>query len=235
MIIHMISGPRNLSTATMYSFAQRRDTTVVDEPFYAHYLLKTGLNHPAREETLQSQSGDFKEVLQSVVFGDHPTEHLFVKNMAHHLIEADLSFLKDVTNVFLIRNPKSLIRSFAKVIPNPSLLEIGIAHERELYDQIASPKTVVLDATLLRKDPKSVLTKMCDQLGIEMDNRMLEWEAGPRPEDGVWAPHWYAGTHASTGFAPPVKEEFELPDMLNDLYLQAKPHYDYLYQFAIKP
>jgi hypothetical protein len=235
MVIHMISGPRNLSTATMYSFAQRTDTTVVDEPFYAHYLLKTGLNQPAREETLQSQNGHFKEVVEEVIFRKHTTPHLFVKNMAHHLIEADLSFLKDVTNVFLIRNPKSLIRSFAKVIPNPSLLEIGIAHERELYDQIASPKTVVLDATLLRQDPKSVLTKMCEKIGHQMDENMLKWEAGPRPEDGVWAPHWYAGTHASTGFAPPVKEEFELPDTLNELYLQAKPHYDYLYQFAIKP
>ena len=35
------SGPRNISTALMYSFAQRDDTAVYDEPLYAHYLSKT--------------------------------------------------------------------------------------------------------------------------------------------------------------------------------------------------
>ena len=36
--INLISGPRNISTALMYSFAQRPDTFVLDEPFYAFYL-----------------------------------------------------------------------------------------------------------------------------------------------------------------------------------------------------
>jgi len=36
--INCWSGPRNVSTALMYSFRQRTDTTVVDEPIYAHYL-----------------------------------------------------------------------------------------------------------------------------------------------------------------------------------------------------
>ncbi|NCW57866.1 MAG: HAD family hydrolase, partial [Gammaproteobacteria bacterium] len=40
--IAMWSGPRNLSTALMRSFGNRSDTVVVDEPFYAHYLLATG-------------------------------------------------------------------------------------------------------------------------------------------------------------------------------------------------
>jgi hypothetical protein len=34
----MWSGPRNLSTAMMYAFAQRSDCRVWDEPFYAAYL-----------------------------------------------------------------------------------------------------------------------------------------------------------------------------------------------------
>ena len=48
-IINLISGPRNLSTALMYSFSQRPDTVVIDEPFYAHYLVTTGIDHPSRE------------------------------------------------------------------------------------------------------------------------------------------------------------------------------------------
>ena len=41
-IIAMWSGPRNLSTALMRSFASRSDVVnVLDEPFYASYLIKT--------------------------------------------------------------------------------------------------------------------------------------------------------------------------------------------------
>ena len=42
-IIAMWSGPRNLSTALMRSFGNRRDVAaVMDEPFYAAYLQATG-------------------------------------------------------------------------------------------------------------------------------------------------------------------------------------------------
>ena len=34
--LNVWSGPRNVSTALMYSFAQRSDTRVVDEPLYAY-------------------------------------------------------------------------------------------------------------------------------------------------------------------------------------------------------
>lgn len=34
----------------MYSFAQRADTAVLDEPLYANYLRLTGLPRPYREQ-----------------------------------------------------------------------------------------------------------------------------------------------------------------------------------------
>ncbi len=54
----MWSGPRNLSTAMMYAFAQRSDCTVSDEPFYAAYLAATGHDHPMRAEILAAQETD---------------------------------------------------------------------------------------------------------------------------------------------------------------------------------
>ena len=59
--IAMWSGPRNLSTAMMRSFENRQDTAVLDEPFYAHYLSKTGLDHPGRAAVLASQSAEWDE------------------------------------------------------------------------------------------------------------------------------------------------------------------------------
>ena len=58
MRIAMWSGPRNLSTAMMYAFAQRAECVAVDEPFYAAYLAATGLDHPMRAEVLAAQPTD---------------------------------------------------------------------------------------------------------------------------------------------------------------------------------
>ena len=67
-IINLISGPRNLSTALMYSFAQRLDTMVIDEPFYAFYLshVNPTVFHPGKKNILMSQSNSFNQVLSEI-------------------------------------------------------------------------------------------------------------------------------------------------------------------------
>ena len=49
-IITLWASPRNISTALMYSFSQRRDVKVIDEPFYAYYLthVNPNVNHPGK-------------------------------------------------------------------------------------------------------------------------------------------------------------------------------------------
>ena len=119
------SGPRNVSTALMYAFAQRSDTQVVDEPLYAHYLhTKYGANaaesaHPGSAEVLASLSTDATTVVRDVILGPCDTPVLFMKQMAHHLIEIDLSFLQRTLNVFLIRDPKEMLPSLTRVIGVP--------------------------------------------------------------------------------------------------------------------
>ena len=46
----------------MYSFGNRDDTRVLDEPLYAHYLLRTGAQRPYRDLVLQSQEHDGAKV-----------------------------------------------------------------------------------------------------------------------------------------------------------------------------
>lgn len=75
--IQLWSGPRNISTAMMYSFAQRNDTQVLDEPLYAHYLRITGLKHPGREEVLQSQEQDGNKVMQAIISSEYNKPVLF--------------------------------------------------------------------------------------------------------------------------------------------------------------
>ena len=235
-IIHLISGPRNLSTALMYSFAQRQDTTVIDEPFYAHYLLATGVDHPGREATIASMSADTAAIQQSF-FDFDDTAVLFLKDMAHHLIDMDLSFLDRVTNLFLIRNPQELIASFAAVIDTPTMQDIGLQHEWELFQKISQANghpPVVLDSGDLLQDPERMLCTLCDALEIPRDLSMASWQAGSRPEDGTWAKYWYKGVHQSTGFARRVSSGRPMPEHCRPLYEAALPYYHQLSAHAIK-
>ena len=226
-IINLISGPRNLSTALMYSFSRRPDTKVIDEQFYAHYLETTGTDHPGREDTLRSMSTDINKVLDDI-FNRNECEVLFLKNMAHHHQQMDLSFLDKMTNLFLVRNPKQLIASFAQVITSPNMKDIGLKKSWELFNKIENQNPVVLDSAEILKNPKSLLSKLCDNLEINFFEEMLSWPSGGIPEDGPWAKYWYKNVHSSSGFAKQKTSSRELPKNCESLYLEALKYYNKL-------
>ena len=64
--VAMWSGPRNISTAMMRSWENRPDTVVVDEPLYAAYLARTGIEHPAREAVIASQPTDLDAAIAAL-------------------------------------------------------------------------------------------------------------------------------------------------------------------------
>lgn len=236
-IIHLISGPRNISTALMYAFDNRGDTTVVDEPMYAVYLDQHNVEHPGREDVLQSQSKDLDVVIKQIFKKLYETEYVFIKNMAHHFIDIDPRFIYDYKNLFLIRDPKQLICSFAKVIHNPTLQDIGLEHEYILYLDLlvkSSFKPIILDSNDILSNPEGMLRALCDRLDIPFTEKMLHWEAGPRQADGIWAQYWYGNVHKSTGFEKQQKIERKLPKHLEKLYKKAKYYYDKLSEDALK-
>jgi sulfotransferase family protein len=93
---------------------------------------------------------------------------------------------------------------------------------------------VVLDAKQLLLDPPGVLRGACDRLGIPFHESMLRWPAGPKPEDGVWARHWYANVHASTGFSPYKPRTSDFPERLRPLLEESVPLYERLKRYAIQ-
>ena len=237
--ICMWSGPRTISTALMYSFAQRADTTVVDEPLYAHYLRVTPADtyHPGAEDVLAAMQPDGQRVVAEVILGEYQTPVVFFKQMTHHLVDLDLSFLDDVANVILTRDPHDMIRSYAAVVESPSILDTGYPQSAALLAALRArgQEPPVIDSTLTLEDPESVLAQLCDRLGILFDDAMLSWDAGPRPEDGVWAPHWYTSVHRSTGFGPPRLRSAPLPQSLQPLLDECLPFYRELAAVAIRP
>lgn len=235
-IINLISGPRNISTALMYSFAQREDTLVIDEPFYGNYLSRFNVDHPGKEEIIASMLLDFDKILADIFEKQQQSEVVFIKNMAHHLIEMDLGFLRNMTNVFLIRDPKQLIASFAQVIPNPTMQDIGVKRQTELFEFIKTfqPEVPVTDSSEVLKNPEKVLKELCQKLGLPFTAKMLSWDPNKSVVDVPWAKYWYANVQKSSGFEKQPSSNRELPKHCEPLYTEAKPLFEKLYQHAIK-
>jgi len=237
VIINLISGPRNVSTALMYSFAQRSDTHVLDEPFYAVYLKKTGVEHPGSEAVLRSLSPDeaiVKSRLERLESAQKPV--LFVKNMAHHMEVLADPLIAGAANIFLIRDPRQILASYAAVISHPSMRDIGVAYQYSLFSglQEQGQEPIVIDSGFLLQDPVSVLTEVCRRCGLEFQQRMAHWPQGPKPYDGVWAPYWYASVHRTTGFGTQPANSRALPTHLQELYDEARSFYEKLLPFSIK-
>ena len=230
--IAMWSGPRNLSTAMMRSFGSRTDTQCIDEPFYAAYLALTGLNHPMREEILAAYSTDPVAVAFNLAHGPAGGAVVYQKHMTHHMVPGiPRHWMRGVINAFLIRHPARVLASYARKMESVSLDAIGFTQQADLFDlaaDLCGATPTVIDSEDILRDPAGSISTLCERVGIPFDRAMLSWKAGPRPEDGVWAPHWYDAVLDSTGFAPLAGDIPELPDSLKPVLEQALPIYDRL-------
>jgi hypothetical protein len=226
--IAMWSGPRTLSTATMRAWENRPDTVVVDEPLYAYYLAATGIDHPARDEIIASQPTDWRTVVRTLTGDPLPAGATisYQKHMTHHVLpEVDLDAFTGLRHAFLIRDPRRLLASYAKVREQPTLADLGLERQVALFRRFGGP---VVDSDDLLRDPPRTLRALCAALDVPFDRAMLSWPTGPRNTDGVWAPHWYASVEASTGFGPYREATARVPDHLQDLADACRPYYDEL-------
>lgn len=230
-IINLISGPRNISTALMYSFSQRDDTVVLDEPFYGFYLAHAPLSieHPSHQEIVDFMPTNEQEIVQDIE-ALSTEKKVFVKGMAHHYLNPDPKYILNWKNVILIRHPEKLLVSFSKVIPNPTLQDIGLKKVAALYTYLKSHhKTpIVIDSDELMKNPKKYIEKLCLALQIPFSEEMLTWESGGIPEDGIWAKHWYQNVHETTRFKIQQKKSVQVPMHLSKVLSEAMPYYNIL-------
>jgi hypothetical protein len=231
--IAMWSGPRNISTAMMRAWENRDDTAVIDEPFYAHYLLATGVAHPGRDEVIAAQNNDASEVA-AMLTGPMPHGRpiWYQKHMTQHMLpDMPLDWLDRATNCFLIREPAAVVASFTIQRPDAAAWELGFEQQSRLFDHVCDrlgSAPPVIDASDVLKNPAGSLAALCARLEIPFSLRMLQWPRGPRASDGVWAPHWYAAVEHSTGFAPYQAHKPKLSAFQRGLVEQCQAHYDRL-------
>jgi hypothetical protein len=234
----MWSGPRNISTAMMRSWGNRTDTVVCDEPLYAHYLEATRKPHPGRDEVIAAGETDWKKVVAGLVGPIPDAKRVYYqKHMTHHLLpHISREWLLELTNCFLIRHPREVLASYAKVVETPQLEDTGFPQQAEIFQYVTTATgrvPPVLDAADVLRDPRQMLGLLCDALNLDFQESMLSWSQGLRPTDGVWARHWYAEVEKSTGFRPYQPKEMTLPSRLENLCNQCLPSYELLHQHRI--
>jgi len=231
--IAMWSGPRNLSTAMMYAFGARADCAVWDEPYYAAYLLKTGLEHPMRSEILAKWPHDAGQIAERLL-GDIPRGKpvFYQKHMTQHMLPGfDRAWMRGVTNVFLIRHPARVIASYHAKRESPTLADTGFREQAALFDQVAQDTghaPIVVDSADIRANPKAMLHALCTAIDLPYDADMLHWPKGGHAQDGPWAPHWYPAVWNSTGFAGAEGPLPTIDGPLHDVLAKALPYYKQL-------
>ena len=235
--IAMWSGPRNLSTALMRSFASRNDCSVVDEPFYAAYLKVSGRDHPMKDLILKTYDVDPERVSHDCVSGGAITKLQYQKHMTHHMLNMfDRSFIYSMDNAFLIRSPEKVIRSFGKKIIDFSLADLGYTQQLDLFNMICDKTGTappVVDADDLCLSPEIILKNLCKKLGIRYSHKMLSWKAGPHSYDGVWGRYWYKSVNKSSGFSLNRDNCEELSSFQNSLIEEASQYFEQINQYRI--
>jgi hypothetical protein len=236
----MWSGPRNVSTAFMRAWENREDTLVVDEPFYAHYLDYTGLDHPGREEVIAVHERDWRRVVSALLA---PVPEgigiLYQKQMSHHLLpHMGREWLGSMTHGFLIRDPRPMLVSLGDKLGDFDLLATGLPQQVEIFDHVVRTTgqvPPVVDAAELLAAPEPMLRALCAALDVEFSPRMLSWPPGPRATDGAWARYWYDRVELSTGFEAQAREEpLELTGRLAEIERQCRPLYEKLRQHRLR-
>ena len=236
----MWSGPRNVSTALMRSLGNRPDTLVVDEPFYAHYLLTTGVEHPGRDEVIAHHETDWRRVVDSLLAPLPPGVRIFYqKQMSHHLLpHMGRDWLGAATHAFLIRDPAPMLRSLGEKLEQFDLDATGLPQQVEIFDFVQRTTgrvPPVVDSADLLAAPEPTLRALCAALDIPFSARMLSWPAGPRATDGVWARHWYERVERSTGFEAP--EPAGMPPLegrLAAIEARCRPLYEHLHAHRLR-
>jgi hypothetical protein len=237
--IAMWSGPRNISTAMMRAWGNRRDTFVIDEPFYAYYLRATGKQHPGADEIIASSNTDWENVVAQLT-GPIPKARriFFQKQMAHHLLpEVDREWLGAVTNCFLIRDPREVITSYIKKREEPALQDLGFVQQADIFNFVrtrTSSIPPIIDAKDVLDNPERMLRLLCEAVGVEFSKSMLSWPPGLRETDGIWARHWYGEVAKTTSFQPYRPRSARVPAHLQEIYDRCRQCYERLHEYRLR-
>lgn len=236
--VAMWSGPRNISTAMMYSFDNRPDCYVSDEPLYANFLLSSGTPHPGADEIIESYDTDLLSIIEKLSGPVPGNKRLwYQKHMCHHVPkDFPLSWIDGFSNCFLIRDPREVILSLSKITDEVDLWSLGLPQQIKILEHVVETRgniPPIIDSRDVLDDPKGILSTLCHEIGLEFHDSMISWRPGPRECDGNWAKFWYKSVWGSSGFEPYIPRTGEVSPHLLSVLEDAKGMYDSLWKLRI--
>jgi len=231
----MWSGPRNISTALMRSFENRNDTKVYDEPFYSYYLKNTNLDHPMKDEIINTYPFDQNEVINLITKNDNNYKIFYQKHMTHHILDqTNLEWISKGLNCFLIRDPAKVIVSYIKKNTLRSIKDIGFEKLYQIFKLLNSEKPIVINSDYLLNNPEKYLKILCQKLNLSFDDKMLNWPKGFRDSDGIWSKVWYQDVISTTTFNSNNSKEYKVPKKFENIYKECQEIYEEINQYSIK-
>ena len=218
----MWSGPRNLSTALMRSFENRKDTSVIDEPLYAYYLNETKKNHPLCKDIINKYETNIDKLILHITKKTNK-KIIYQKHMTHHILtKTPTKWIEKGTNCFLIRDPNQVIKSYIKKNELSNSNDLGFPMQLKLFKLVKKfgVKPIIINAEDLSSNPRKVLVNLCKNLNILFSEKMLKWPKGERETDGIWEKIWYKNVKSSTNFEKINVNNSSLPNKYKNIYLE---------------
>ncbi len=218
---------------------QRSDTRVFHEVYSNAYYFGVDRISKAFARNPPDPILSFASVTREIT-DDYPQDITFIKDFAYALAgRMEQSLLAKFKNTFIIRNPEesipSLFRMSNLLSEDFEPVEAGFLHLGELFrivtKELQQPP-IVVDADDLRRKPKEILEAYCKAIGIDFDQRMLNWEPGSVKTWDRWK-KWHVDAENSTGFYLPKQEKQPVPDSLISIIEASRPIYEALHAIRL--
>ncbi|AHY45930.1 Hypothetical Protein RradSPS_0647 [Rubrobacter radiotolerans] len=227
--------PRSISTAFERYFVERGDFEVLHEPFGQSYYYSDERRSERYADEASPENG-YDRVLEEVL---RPREkRVFLKDMAYQakpLIERDgQEFVSKFVNTFIVRDPKYVITSLAKMWPDFTLEEAGYDDVYKLFRMVVAggEEAVVVDAMSFTEDPAGVMSRYCEKVGVPFEEGSLSWEERRVEQWESWD-GWHEAAERSTGIKPATRKDPALSVELLEIYEACLPAYYKLAASAI--
>ncbi len=206
-IIALWVHPRSMSTAIERIMRERGDLLCLHEPFMYYYYIGLGKKQLPHAELDIGRLTAFPEIIADMR-AKACTSPVFFKDMGYYILPEIYEYpqlARDFRHLILIRDPRRSILSYYRLDPEVTCEEIGVEAQWTLYQWLAShgePPPHVIVAEQVQQNPRVVLSRAWDYLGLPFTEHAFEWDAGEVPDDWQSVTGWHSDVIASQGIRP---------------------------------
>ena len=130
-----------------------------------------------------------------------------------------------------------MIISYSRVHPDLTMHLLGLEEQNEIFEHvkdITGEIPPIIDAKDVLMNPRDILSKLCNKIGVLFSEEMLIWARGSRDTDGNWGKYWYKNVVNSTGFNQYKPKTEDVPAKYQNLYEECLSLYNNLHNLRIK-